>query len=372
MKIRINETQYKNLDEAVGVPTNIISVAQQLYDKMMLGLRPNANLDAQFQKTITLKGEFQINEYKFDTIKLSFNVHNLDDYEFDGVEKPKVLLNGMTHHGKVKMNAKFNYEAQQNMNKIELSITFVVDNDATSQDVIDEFKKERTLMISSLAHELKHAYDESVNPIVQTHKRVDYNIGTQRRFGNIPPLNKLLNYMYFAHTTENLVRATEVYAALEESGITKEDFLKFITNHKVYVAYKDGANLTYEGLREDLMGVIPQIKQTFDDNSMDYPENISDEEMVNLTLKKFFETMLNWKAGSMRDFLTDDFMENMFGFRGAKQRYYDKYLDKITRFGKDYERFFKYEINQTRNICLKMTKKLSKIYSLIKDKNPQQ
>ena len=80
--------------------------------------------------------------------------------------------------------------------------------------------------------------------------------------------------------------------------------------------------------------------------------------------------MLNWKAGGMRDFLTDDFMENMFGFRGAKQKYYDKYLDKITRFGKDYEKFFKYEINQTRNICLKMTKKLSKLYSLIKDKNP--
>ena len=68
----------------------------------------------------------------------------------------------------------------------------------------------------------------------------------------------------------------------------------------------------------------------------------------------------------------DDFMESMFGFRGAKQRYFDKYLSKITRFGGDYERFFRYEINQTRNICLKMTKKLSKLYSLIKDKNPQQ
>lgn len=372
MKIKISETQYKNLDEAVGVPTNIISVAQQLYDKMMLELRPNANLNAQFQKTITLKGDFQINEYRFNTIKLSFNVHNLDDYEFDGIEKPKVLLNGMTHHGKVKMNAKFNYETTQNMNKIELSITFVVDNDATSQDVIDEFKKERGLMISSLAHELKHAYDESVNPIVQTHKRVDYNIGTQRRFGNIPPLNKLLNYMYFAHTTENLVRATEVYAALEESGITKEDFLKFITNHKVYVAYKDGINLTYEGLKEDLKNIIPQIKQTFDDSGISYPEDASDDEMVEVTLEVFFKTLLQWKAGGMRDFLTDDFMESMFGFRGAKQRYFDKYLSKITRFGNDYEKFFKYEINQTRNICLKMTKKLSKLYSLIKDKNPQQ
>jgi hypothetical protein len=94
--------------------------------------------------------------------------------------------------------------------------------------------------------------------------------------------------------------------------------------------------------------------------------------MVEVTLEVFFKTLLQWKAGGMRDFLTDDFMEELFGFRGAKQRYFDKYLSKITRFGNDYEKFFKYEINQTRNICLKMTKKLSKLYSLIKDKNPQQ
>jgi hypothetical protein len=278
----------------------------------------------------------------------------------------------MTHHGKVKMNAKFNYERNSDLNKVELSISFAADTDVTTQEVIEEFKKERTTMVSSLAHELKHAYDESVNPIVKTHKRVDYHIGTQRRFGNIPPLNELLNYMYFAHTTENLVRATELYAALEESGISKEDFYKFITNHKVYENYKKGANLTYEKLREELKAIIPQIKITFDDNNIHYPENASDDDMVDFTLLQFFKTLLQWKAGGMKDFLTTDFMENILGFRGAKQRYYDNYLTKLTRFGGDYERFFKYEINQVKNICHKMTKKLSKLYSLIKDKNPQQ
>jgi hypothetical protein len=177
--------------------------------------------------------------------------------------------------------------------------------------------------------------------------------------------------MYFAHTTENLVRATELYAALEESGITKKDFYKFITNHKVYENYRKGANLTYQGLKEDLKEIIPLIKQTFDDNDIDYPGNITDDEMVELTLTQFFKILLKWKARDMQGFLTNDFMEELFGFRGAKQRYFDKYLSKITRFGEDYERFFRYEINQTRNICFKMMKKISKIYSLIKDKNPQ-
>lgn len=372
MKIRIKESQYIKLTEAVGVPTNIVDVAQQLYDKIISKINPNDDINSFLTKTITLKGDFQINEYKFKTIKVSFNVNDINDYHSTEGELPKILLIGMTHHGKVKMNAKFNFEPNQDMNKITLSISFAIDNDVTTQEVIDEFKKERTLMVSSLAHELKHAYDESVDPIIKTHKRVDYNIGSQRKFGNIPPLNQLLSYMYFAHTTENLVRATEIFAALKESGITKEEFYKFITNHKVYENYRKGTELSYEKLREDLKEIIPKIKETFDDNDINYPENATDEEMVDITLKEFFKTLLNWKAGSMREFLSDNFFEAMMGFRGDKQIYFDKYLNKITRFGKDYERFFKYEINQTRNICLKMTKKLSKLYSLLKDKNPQQ
>jgi hypothetical protein len=372
MKIRIKESQYIKLNEAVGVPSNIIAVAQQLFDKIISGIKPNGNANDLVNKKITLKGDFQINDYKFKTIKVIFKVDDINDYHNPEGELPRIQLLGMTHMGKVKMNAKFNYDSNGNTNKVDLAITFAVDNDVTTQEVIDEFKKERTIMVSSLAHELKHAYDDYVKPIVKTHQRVDYNIGSRRKFGNIPPLNNFLGYMYFAHATENLVRATELYAALEESGITKEEFYQFITNHKVYENYRKGANLSYEKLREELKDIIPQIKQTFDDNDIPYPENASDEDMVDITLLQFFKTLLQWKAEGMREFLTNDFRESFFGFEGAKLIYFDKYLSKITRFGGDYERFFEYEINKVRNICLKMTKKLSKLYSLIKDKNPQQ
>jgi hypothetical protein len=369
MKYVLTESQYKKLNEAVGVPTNIVDIARQLYDKMMSELKPTTKLKSFIKKPIVLKGNFQINDYKFDTINLEFNVDSLDEYDVNGDSRQKIYLRGMTHRSTVEMNNKFNYTTNRDMDVIDLSINMTLDNDATTQDLIDEFKKEKVVIISSLAHEIKHGYDESVNPNLKTNKRVEYQIGSQRQFGNIPPLNKLLHYMYFAHTTENLVRATELYAALEEEGITKEDFYKFITNNKVYEIYKDGANLTYEKLRDDLKKIIPQIKETFDDNNINYPEDASDDEMVDVTLKEFFKTLLNWRAGTMKSYLTQEFIEELFGFSGKKQKYFDKYLDRVTRFGGDYEKFIKYEINQTRNICLKMTKKLSKLYSLLKNKN---
>ena len=293
MIIKINEIQYKNLNEAVGVPTHIVDVARQVFNKIISELKPTTNLSSYLKKTIKLKGDFQINDYKFKTINLHFNVDDINNYHIPvGMETPKVIIQSMTHHGNVEMDATFNFKSNRDLNNVKLSINLTVGDNTTTQDLIDEFNKEKVVMVSSLAHELKHGYDNYVKEKIYTHQRVDYKIGSQRRFANIQPLNNLLSYMYFAHTTENLVRATELYAALEESGISREDFYKFLTNHKVYENYRKGANLTYEGLREELKEIIPKLKQTFDENKMDYPKNATDDEMVDFTLKQFYEVLL--------------------------------------------------------------------------------
>ena len=74
MKIKIKESQYTKLNEAVGVPTNIVEISQQLYDKIMSELNPNKNLRSLFKKEFELKGNFQINDYEFKKIILSFNI----------------------------------------------------------------------------------------------------------------------------------------------------------------------------------------------------------------------------------------------------------------------------------------------------------
>lgn len=368
MRYIITEKQYKDLNEVVGVPTNITEIARQLYDKIMSGINPNTKLRYFFGNPIVLKGDFQINNYKFDTIELDFDVNSLDNYDVDG-EKEKVYILGMSQRSTVKMTDNFNYTLNQDTDKIDLRIKLAVDDDITAQDVIDKLTKDRVRIISSLAHEIKHGYDEFIKPVSKTDKRVEYQIGGDQGFANIEPLNKLISYMYFAHTTENLVRATELSAVLEEEGITKEDFYKFITNYDVYKIYRDGANISYEGLRSDLKELIPQIKRVLEINDIDYDDDASDDEIINLILFTFFDTLKNWRSGFMKRFLIQTEMEHLFGFEGDKKRYFDRYISKINRFGDDYKKFIKYEINQTRNICLKMMKKLSKLYSLLKEKN---
>lgn len=371
MKLKINETQYKNLTEAVGVPTNIVNVARQVYDEIMSVVKGKTKIDEFLDNDITIKGEFQINDYSFSKINVEFHLENLDDYNLNG-QDVKIVILGMTHRGTVEMVKNFNYVSTTQRDKVKLFINLAVNRKTTMEDLITEFTKEKVVLISSLSHELKHAYDDVKNPNVKTPGRVTYQIGTQRSFGDIKPLNKFLHYMYFAHTTENLVRATELQATLEELEISREDFYKFITNHKVYTMYRDGIYFTYESLYEELLKVIPEIKKTFDINNIRYPENGTDEEIVDFTLQEFYERLINWKGGIMQQMLTNDFIEAFMGFQGKKKKYFERYLNLINRFGDDYVKFFKYETRQINRICLKMTKKLSKLYSLIKDKNPQQ
>ena len=50
MKIKIKESQYTKLNEAVGVPTNIVSVAQQLFDKIISEINPNDDINTFLKK----------------------------------------------------------------------------------------------------------------------------------------------------------------------------------------------------------------------------------------------------------------------------------------------------------------------------------
>lgn len=358
------------LTEEAGVPTNVVDIARQIYDKIMSTIKPNIDLEDFLDNEIILKGNFQINDFNFSKINVGFQVDDLNDFNLKGKDI-KALVLGMAHRGTVEFAKNFNYTVTNEPNKVNLFINVAVNDETTTQDLIDDFKKERVVMVSSLSHELKHAYDESVYKKVETPGRVNYSIGSERSFGNIQPINEFIKFMYFAHTTENLVRPTELYAMLDELGISREDFYKFITSNSTYQTYKKGSQFTYEYLREELLKVIPEIKETFDNNNIDYPKNLSDKDMVDFTLMEFYDTLKNWKAGIMNRMLTTEFMETFMGFQGKKKEYFEKYLKSISRFDEDYEQFFRYETKQINHICLKMTKKISKIFSLIKNKNPQ-
>ena len=71
-------------------------------------------------------------------------------------------------------------------------------------------EKNKAGSVSSLAHELKHAYDNFKKPTEKVVDRSNYS-GFQRSRSGVRPMDQFMFKLYFINQIENLVRPTESY-----------------------------------------------------------------------------------------------------------------------------------------------------------------
>ena len=65
--------------------------------------------------------------------------------------------------------------------------------------------------------------------------------------------------------------------------------------------------------------------------------------------------------------MTNNFLENLFGFSGDKDKFFDKLARIFSKFSDRELDFFKYEEKNMKHISSKMMKKISKLYDLAND-----
>jgi hypothetical protein len=87
------------------------------------------------------------------------------------------------------------------------------------------------------------------------------------------------------------------------------------------------------------------------------------EDLIELVLKEFYESLLVWK-GQMMEALLYPRGKHPLRFIGNKERYYDEYLTKITKFASDYNSFYKSEEKFLNQESFRMMKKLARLYEL--------
>jgi len=347
--------------ETVGVPSNIINVAREIYDKLFYDMSNFKDIGELVDNPMSFRGDFQISDYKFNEVIVEIT---FDEYN-------KIDIASMNFHMSnpyLKNNEKLHYRS--NFKKIELSIDFVGPSDTTLIELLDYMKKNRTEIVVSLTHEFKHAYDIYKQPHESTKKRSEYMTIQTNRFSNIKPLNDLLFNIYFIHDIENLVRPSEFAASLEEHKITKKEFYNFITNNRTFVILKNIKNLTYNNLRDSLMDYIEEIKVLI--GSTGISNNLPDEKLIDKVLELFYINFTNWNTSSLRNLLSID-MDLFDKFMGKdlpsdKQDFLIKYVKRLRRFSNNYEDFYETLLRNNSVVAHKMIRKISKVYSLIEDK----
>lgn len=344
------------LSEALGVPDNLVNLASAFYSALVDRIPNNGTFDNLQNEVFEFGGKFNIADYKFKGVKFILELHENDDIDILGLSTKNLS----------RVTKKFKIKTKVNHGVLDISMVFAVPKNVKGKDLKKFLIDNKVEIVGSISHELKHYYDNFIKPKGSIKDRAKYESLTRNRFASITPLNLFLHHSYFVHRIENLVRASEFAGALEAGEVTKEGFLEFLRSHSVYQKLKEIQNFTYEGLRQSLLEDMPEIKDVFNHNGIDY-DGLTDDEIVDRTLEIFLGTLQEWEVGAVESRLTDNVLENLLGFKGKKRKFFIKYLNSMKPYGKNFKQYFENEEKKFKFVATNMIKKIAKLYDMAKD-----
>jgi hypothetical protein len=355
----------KILREEVGVPSGIADSAQKLYNDIISRLKRkaitgNSNFILTFKNT---NGKYSFSDYQdFENIKVEF--------EFDGYSETDthigILILGLGHNGQSQLDNGFKL-TNVDTDNIKLSINLAIPesiNEVDNKIIIKTLEDNRQMIISSLSHELKHAYDGYKKPTETVKTRAAYSAYSNTRF-SIEEINEFVYYLYFITAIENLVRPSEIYSLMQQGEISQKDFLNFISSNRTYSTLKKINEFNLDKMIESLKQKPEQVDDLLS-NVEDYEMPDSIDEKINDLLKVIYLELQKKTLQRAHSMLTNNFFEAMFGLSDEKMKFLNSFESEILKFKNNPLKYFEFQEKKFKFVSEKMMKRLSKLYSLAK------
>ena len=147
-------------------------------------------------------------------------------------------------------------------------------------------------------------------------------------------------------------------------------FEDFLGGDKIEDLKRMKSNLLNEGLfnEDEELEDEEEVDPKFNPYKTSF-EN--DDDVIKLILRIAYFEISNQKINTLSNILTTDFREELFGFdpNSKKGKYFDSNIQKISKYQNNYIDFYKTEIEKFNKIGNLMIKKISKLYSMAKDRN---
>ena len=372
MKIIVTKEQNKVINEELGVPKHILDVAEKMYQIVLRDL-----------KSITEKQ----NEYEFDgvtyfdlgdkkQIPIRSYTLTVEVDETDQVEDGVVL-------GSMGMGQQFRFDRGIMMrlnaesNEADFHINFYAAEDWEPKDLVDWFENNRDVAESSLAHELKHKYDQQVN-----RKGLIGNEAQYIAYQNLPSVmipqvdDQFYRYLYFTDAMESSVRATEVASNIRTQGIKKSEFRDFLKNNRTFKIMMEIKNFTFEKLIRGVYENLDTVDRIFEAIGVD-TENMSDKDKVKKMLELIYVNIANKKIEIFDEYVDRgqdsflSFIRQLGGIVDEDDIKVEQIKKNFRNFVAKYENnplgFFKAEIDKFHRVSDQVIRKIGKLYDMVQD-----
>jgi hypothetical protein len=378
MKIIITESQLKLINEAVGVPENILNEGKKLFDIVKDKLKKIKSTGKEEYFFENIKIDLIVSDVNFTHLNLIVNVEELEDY--DGVE-PVIASMGVGNEFNFDEGIMMQINAETST--IDLSIQFIVPEGWEPNDLYMVFIEQKIHNTSIMAHELMHRFRRSKKSKGLAGDTADYQAYASGKLNfGIPVINEFMMYSYFIQNEENVVRPAEVASRMIQKGITREMFYKFITEDEVFKELKKIQNFSFDYLIQklhDQMGRVDKLLQHIGENTETLPE----DEKIRMVLELVCINLTNLKMEFFEKFILTR-QEQMFSQLGPfaelmgakppsenKTKLLKKFQNHVSKYENRETDFFKDECERFNYVATKLMKRISKVYSLIPDEKEQ-
>jgi len=347
----------KNLNEVMGVPQGIIDVSEKIYQEIFDELKKMKDFPVNDENEIdlTLNGTYKISDQEITTLNIKISFYDTEKIDIPTVDSMAVSFTSS------KLDF-FRMQLEDSDNEIFLMIRVSKNPNNSYDEFIESMQNEKNEIRESLSHELAHSYSNFKKRIFNSQERSYYVTYSKLRFG-IKPVDEFIFYLYFISAIENIVRPSEFLHYLKNNSATQKSFLKFFTDYRVYKELQQIKNFSYEKMLVDLENNMDEINKFLERNNIE-PTHDSVEGKIETILKLLYINLIGHTAEEYRNILTSNFMEQIFGFKGEKQKVFEKFIRKLERFG-DFNNMIKYEEKNFKIVADEMIKKLSKLYALL-------
>jgi hypothetical protein len=378
MKIIITESQLNLINEALGVPDNILDAADMLYDiverdiKSIRDIQDEYNFDGELEFELGDKKKIKIDSYT-----LTVKIEEIEDEE--GV----LDIVSMGMGGAFGFNRDVYMKENEPSTILELTITFAVGENWKPEGLIEKMEEDKDEHVASLAHEIKHKYDKQSKQFGLIGQDAEYQATQRRGIFGIPVIDRVFfRYLYYISGIENLVRPTEVAYKLKRKNITKSQFKEFLENNVVYKELVEIKNFTFE----DFINRLKESEDRLDaliEHIGDDPSDMTIDEKIKIVLEvsyidlvnnrmQMFMTMTEHgmddviKFGTQLGILPPELEGNLEGIQKT-DAIRQKFLKYVMKYEKNPTKFFEDEIENFQYVANKMLKKISKLYAMAKD-----
>jgi hypothetical protein len=325
------------------------------------------------EKELIIPGPIRIGDEKWDAAEVTWNV--------------KTVVANSPRIDPQYMGAGFKFQAElskANFKRIEgtpnniipLFFSVLVNEYNTWEDVYDFVDSDiKSEIYPVLAHELKHAFDHRK----QGKKGIKaQSRGRYETVANAVGIQSLYDFnykVYYTHFLENLVRPSEFLAQLENEKVTKKEFLSTLRNNRIYTKLQSIQNYSYDELINNIINdpsAISFISRRISDDGGDVDQyskielakevlKLNYEEVIEIMREKYINQAIGNSFREYSAFLNDTLSD----INKEKNDAMEEVLADISRFGDNYEAFYKYEIKKMNILAGKTIRKLARIYDYL-------